>query len=182
MYTLVRKTLEVYLGESRVPTLSDLPSQSNPYMSLKDAVFVTLYREGKVIASSGRINCKKENSVYECIDNTLMCLKDPRFTSDIQSLSELASVSIRVDHFPPGGRRVLSSLSDIDPTREGMILLSQNLGKISVVLPHMIHTDLTPENMFTLVCQKAGIDAKKLNTNDYVLYALTTTSESDFGI
>lgn len=118
MYTLVRKTLEIYLTEKRVPTLSDIPSEVTSFLSSKESVFVTLYYQGKVIASSGRINCKKENSVYECIDNTLMCLKDPRFTPQIQDPGLLHSLSIRVDRFPPSGRRILPALSDLDPTKE----------------------------------------------------------------
>lgn len=180
MYTLVRKTLEIYLLEKRVPTLADIPPEVNAFLSSKEAVFVTIYHQGKVIASSGRINCKKENSVYECIDNTLLCLQDPRFTSEIKTPEALSSLSIRVDRFLPAARRIIPSLSLLDPTKEGVILLSQNLGVLSVVLPHMVHTNITPENLFELACQKAGIDSSKITPADYVLYGLTTINESDF--
>lgn len=180
MYTLVRKTLEIYLTEKRVPTLSDIPAEITPFLSSKEAVFVTIFHEWKVIASSGRINCKKENSVYECIDNTLMCLKDPRFTLQVQDPALLSSLSIRVDRFLPSGRRVLASLGDLDPRKEWLILLSQNFGTLSVILPHMIHTDITAENLFRLACKKANLDPQKITPADYVLYGLTTTTESDF--
>ena len=45
MYTLVRKTLEIYLTDKRVPTLSDIPSEITPFLSSKEAVFVTIYHE-----------------------------------------------------------------------------------------------------------------------------------------
>lgn len=99
MHTLVRKTLEIYLNEKRVIAQSDIPPVAVPYLSKKDAVFVTLYHQGRVIASSGRIQCKKENSVYECIDNTLLCLKDERFESGLQDPSKLSNINIRVDIF-----------------------------------------------------------------------------------
>ncbi len=118
MYTLVRKTLEIYLLEKRVPTLSDIPPEVSGFLNSKEAVFVTIYHQGKVIASSGRINCKKENSVYECIDNTLLCLQDPRFTEEIKTPETLSSLSIRIDRFLPAARRILPSLSLLDPTKE----------------------------------------------------------------
>jgi hypothetical protein len=79
MFAIVRKVLETYLKEKRVATLSDFTADISPYTSTKEAVFITLYYEGRVIASSGRIVCKKENTFFECIDNALLCLKDPRF-------------------------------------------------------------------------------------------------------
>lgn len=127
MFSLVRKTLEVYLREKRVITLSDIPQELMIFSSKKDAVFVTLYYQGKVIASSGRISCKKENSLFECIDNSLLCMKDPRFLAEIQNVEMLSEIHIRVDTFAPQNRRVLKSIDELDTAREGIIFLSQNL-------------------------------------------------------
>lgn len=181
MYTIVRKTLDIYLREKRVLTLTDFPVESSTYVWLKDAVFVTLYYEGRVIASSGRIACKKENTLYECIDTTLLCLKDPRFTEEIQDIEKLTNISIRTDRFRPENRRVLRDISELDTTREGLIFLSQNLGILSIVLPHMVNWDTSPSAYFALACKKALIDPTKLAPADYVIYGLTTISESDFG-
>lgn len=43
MYTLVRKTLEIYLREQRVLSIADFPPESSIDMKSKDAIFVTLY-------------------------------------------------------------------------------------------------------------------------------------------
>lgn len=181
MHALVRKTLDTYLREKRIITLSDFPPESTEYTTLKDAVFVTLYHEGRVIASSGRIACKKENSLFECIDNSLLCLKDPRFTLEIQDISKLPDIRIRTDRFRPENRRVLRDIAELDTSREWLMLLSQNLWVLSVVLPHMVHIDTSPGQYFALACKKAGIDSSILTPSDYVLYGLTTISESDFG-
>ena len=181
MYTIVRKTLDIYLKEKRILTLTDFPAESTEYASLKDAIFITLYHEGRVVASSGRIACKKENTLYECIDTTLLCLKDPRFTEEIQDIEKLANISIRTDRFRPENRRVLRDISELDTTREGLIFLSQNLGILSIVLPHMVNWDTSPSAYFTLACKKSGIDPTNLAWSDYVIYWLTTISESDFG-
>ncbi len=179
MYSLVRKTLEIYIWEKRIITPADIPSDTLAYQSRKDAVFVTLYQNGRVIGSSGRIQCQKENTVYECIDITLSCLKDPRFSPALQSPEWLAQVHIRVDIFASTDRRMIQSIDELDTRTEWLILLSQNLWVMSVVLPHMIHLDPTPQRYFGLVCQKAGLDPKNLTRSDYVLYALKTEESTD---
>lgn len=179
MYQLVRKTLETYINEKRIITQSDIPAELLPMMSTRQSVFVTLYMDGRVIASSGRIQCQKENTVYEAIDATMLCLKDSRFASGLQSSENLAKIHIRVDTFSPEDRRMIQSASEMSPRDEWLILLSQNLGVMSVVLPHMIHLDPTPERYFALACQKVGLDPNTLTHADYVLYALKTRESTD---
>jgi AMMECR1 domain-containing protein len=125
MYSLVRKTLEVYLREKRIITQSDFPPEILSHLQTRESVFVTLYSENRVIASSGRIDCKKENTVFECIDNTLLCLKDPRFSSALQDPSVLEKIHVRVDRFmfrrKDGGTpylRVLQNIKDLDIAHE----------------------------------------------------------------
>ncbi len=180
MYKLARKTLEIYIREKRIITLPDFPPELLAHMGTKEAVFVTLYYQGKVIASTGRITCKKENTLYECIDNTLLALKDPRFLEIIQTPEKLAEISIRTDRFSPENRRILQTIDDINITNEGIIFLSQNFGVLSVILPHMVNIENTPAKYFSLACQKAGLDEKKISSSDYVIYWLTTMSESEF--
>ena len=179
MHALVRKTLETYLREKRIVTQSDIPTDSIPMMSTRQSVFVTLYSDWRVIASAGRIQCQKENTVYECIDITLLCLKDPRFSTSLQSVDNLPNLHIRVDTFGAEDRRMIQNISEMNTRDEWLIFLSQNLGAMSVVLPHMIHLDATPERYYALACQKAGLDPIKLTHADYVLYALKTRESTD---
>lgn len=181
MHEIARKTLEIYLAEKRIPTLSDF-ADTGTYSASKDAIFVTLYLHGKVIASSGRIIPSKENTLYECIDNTLLCLKDPRCSSALTSPEGLWEIRIRVDRFTTDQRRILQSVEDLDTTREGLIFLSQNLWHISVILPHMVHVDTSPWAYFSLACRKISLDEKTLSPSDYVLYGLSTTTYDDFGL
>jgi hypothetical protein len=182
MHLLVRKTLEVYLREKRIPTLSDIPTELQSYTAMKDSVFVTLYYEGRVIASSGRLTPKKDNTFYECIDNTLMCLKDPRFTAEIQDLAKLPDIRIRTDRFGAANRRILPDVTLLDTKNEWLILLSQNLGFLSIILPHMVHIETSAQGYFSLACKKVSQDPAKLTPADYVVYGLTTMSEADFGL
>lgn len=155
MHQLVRKTLEIYLREKRVITQSDFPADTTPHLVTRDSVFITLYYEGVVIASSGRIQCKKENTAFECIDNTLLCLKDERFLANLQNPESLEKIHIRTDRFSPKNRRILRNINELDITKEGIIFLSQNLGVMSIILPHMVNVGSTPESYFSLACKKA---------------------------
>jgi AMMECR1 domain-containing protein len=113
MHQLVRKTLETYLDEKRIITQSDIPADMLAMMSTRQSVFVTLYMDGRVIASSGRIQCQKENTVYETIDVTMLCLKDSRFAPSLQSSENLAKIHIRVDTFASDDRRMIQSASEM---------------------------------------------------------------------
>lgn len=113
MHQLVRKTLETYIHEKRIITQGDIPAELLPMMSTRQSVFVTLYMDGRVIASSGRIQCQKENTVYETIDATMLCLKDTRFASSLQSPESLAKINIRVDTFSTEDRRMIQSASEM---------------------------------------------------------------------
>ncbi len=180
MYSIVRTTLETYLKEKRVVTLSDFTIDVSPYTGSRDSVFITLYFDGRVIASSGRIACKKENTFFECIDNTLLCLNDARFTSEIQDLSKIWDIHIRTDRFWPWDRRLIKDISELDTKSEWLILLSQNLGLLTVVLPNMVHIDSSPNAYFNLACKKIWLDPNKLTQSDYVIYGVRTKCETDF--
>lgn len=178
--TLVRKTLEIYLREQRIITQSEFPSESLEWANIKESIFVTLYFEGRVIASSGRIQCVKENSIFECIDNTLLCLKDSRFAPALQTPDALSKISIRVDRFGPQNRRVIQSLDTLDIRKEWLMLLAQNYSALSVILPNMVHVGSTPQAYFDLVFKKAWLNSLELKSEEYVLYALSTQAENDF--
>jgi hypothetical protein len=75
---------------------------------------VTLYKDGKVIASSGRINLKKPNTIAELIENSLFCLKDPRFIEAIKNPAEINNVNFRVDIITPSQREVINKIDEVD--------------------------------------------------------------------
>jgi hypothetical protein len=77
-------------------------------------------------------------------------------------------------------RRILPAIENLDTREEGLIFLSQNYGKLSIILPRMIHLDTAPMNYFALACKKVDLDPKNLTPSDYVIYGLKTESESDF--
>lgn len=187
MHTIVRKILEVYINEKRIPTPNDIGMEStDEYLKKKstpaerDQVFVTLYANGKVIASSGRISAQKDTTFSECVDNTLLCLEDPRFSRETQDATTLKDIRIRTDIYRNSERRLLQEIDHLDTSREGIIFLSPSYGVMSVILPHMIHIDTSPRGYLTLAAKKARLDIAKLDhQRDYVIYGFTTIQSSD---
>ena len=180
MNEIVRKILSVYLSEKRTVTPQELSSDANQYVNMRDAVFVTLYHGGDIIASSGRIQCKRENTLQELIENTLLCLKDSRFSEKLQSPEELLTLKIRVDRFAPSDRRVLASIQDLNISKEWLIFLSQKYGAMSVLLPNIVNIASTPEQYLDLVIRKAELEPSVLTAWDYIIYGLKTIVTSDF--
>ena len=93
----VHTILNTYLKEGKILSVSELSLAGNPIASGKDPVFVTLYSAGKVVASSGRIHSVKNLAALELIENTLLCLKDPRIKEILSIPGGLAKISVRVD-------------------------------------------------------------------------------------
>lgn len=180
LHEAARKTLVTYLSESRIPALNEIGLGESEYTRAKDPVFVTLYKDGKVVASSGRIHIKAENTSKEMIENALLCLKDPRVSAFVSSSADLADVRIRVDVLPAAKRRVLPNISSLDAKKEGVIFLAQGLNKLSVILPNIANLASKPEELLSIAIKKAGLDAASLKEGDYVVYGIQTEALSDF--
>lgn len=180
LQTAARKVLATYLSESRIPVLSEIGIAESEYAKTKDPVFVTLYKDGKVVASSGRIHAKNESTAKEMVENALLCLKDPRISALVSTVADLENVRIRVDVLPPSKRRVLAKISDLDPKKEGLIFLAQGLNKLSVLLPGIANIASSPEELLSIAIKKASIDASTLSDGDYVVYGVQTEVFSDF--
>jgi AMMECR1 domain-containing protein len=113
------------LNEKKILSIPEVGLAGSEYLDTKHLSFVTLYKDGRVIASSGRVHIKKENTILELIENTLFCLKDERFIEAIKNPLELKNVKFRVDIITNSQRKVIKSLDEVDPKTDGLILISQ---------------------------------------------------------
>lgn len=177
---IVRRVLEIYLTEKRIVSISEFDSSIHESLALKDALFVTLYLDGSIIASVGRIQCQKQNSFAEAVDLALLTLKDERFSPATHNLETLTRIKIRVDRIGTTSRRMIQTPTELQLRDEWLIFLSQNYWVLSVVLPHMITNATSGDDYFDVAVQKAGLNRDKITYKDYVIYALSTTQESDF--
>jgi len=172
MHKIARRLLETYLKEKKILTIEELGLSGTEHETSKNLIFVTLYKNGGIIASSGRIHLKKPNTLFELIENTLFCLRDPRFVEAVKTPEELANVQIRVDMIRPEGRRILGNIKELDIKREGLILLSQSKNTLGVLLPNIANIASTPDEYFQIVCKKAGVNPTDMKSEDMVLYGV----------
>lgn len=179
MYKIARRIIETYLREKKILTIEELGLSGNEHETSKNLIFVTLYKNGGIIASSGRIHLKKPNTLFELIENSLFCLRDPRFSEAIKNPDELANVQVRVDMIRPEGRRILGNISELDTKREGLILLSQTKNALGVLLPNITNVASSPEEYFQIVCKKADLNHADLKPEDMILYGIESTRFSD---
>lgn len=178
MTSIVRKVLEIYLRDKRIVTLADFNAEEITLAKEQSAVFVTIYANNRVIASEGRIKIKKENTLQEIIDLTYACVKDDRFWWNVQTLEMLANLKIRVDILENNKRRILSSIDSLNTVNEGIIFLSQNLWKLSVILPGMIPPPATSQLYLQYALSKAWVD-QNIDPKNYVIYWFTSRLYSD---
>ena len=178
MHQAARAALVAYLKEGRIPALEEIGLAGSEQSRTKDPCFVTLYKDGKVVASSGRIQIKNENTAKEMVENALLCLKDPRIAGAVSGPDDLANVRIRTDVITK--RRVLPGINALDAKKEGIIFLAQGLGKLSVLLPGIANVASTPAEFLSIAMKKAGVDAATLKEGDYFVYGIETAASSDF--
>lgn len=139
--TLARNAITSYLESNQIPSIGDLSLIDHPDTQTRNCVFITLYKDGRVVASSGRVHPIQTNTISECIDNAILALRDARAEGLV--LSDMPNVKIRVDVIASNDRRVVASYDEVNPREEGLILLSQNLNKLAVVLPKIVAPDIT---------------------------------------
>ena len=179
-HTIARRVLESYVRDKKILSIDDLGLSEDPCIERRDLVWVTIYRDGEVVASSGRVALKKANPALELIENTLLCLKDPRFAEYVHSASNLSNLLFRVDMIPPEGRRIVPTADEIEPSRQGIILVSQAYSTISVILPGMSALATRGSDLLHIALIKAGLDPATIAPDDYVLYAVDSKVFSDF--
>ena len=175
---LARKAIEAELTHTPLPSLVELGATGLPEADTKSLAYVTLYADGVVIASTGRIHNTSRTTLEECFTNARIALLDPRAIGKI-TLETLPNIKVRVDIINGTDKRVIQSISEINPREEGIIFISQNLVVASVVLPRMCEVGSTPETIFNVACKKAGV-TPDIARSEYVLYAIKSTIYSDF--
>lgn len=173
MNEIAKKILESYIFEHRRPTIQELGLSEHEMASSVYANFVTMYLDGKIVASSGRVHPSKWSTLEELIDNVVLALDDPRFSQEVKNPEMSRQLTYRVDLIVPEYRRLITNPEDLDPKREGIIVLCQKQGKLGIILPGMLEVGSADE-LYRHAVTKAGIDTKKLKRGDMQLYAIRT--------
>lgn len=181
MHLTVRKAITTYIAEKRFLTVEECPNDDiKNYSTSTDLVWVTLYRDGEVIASRGRVKLRKPSSLLEAVDLSIEALQDPRFAQSVKAPSEISEVKIRVDTIATTQRRIIKAPSEIEIGSEGLIVICQKLNMISVILPSMAQRITNGQELYELACRKSGVKTSDIGENEAILYAIKSTISRDF--
>lgn len=174
---ILRKVLAAHLSKQAFPNIDELGVRNDPILQTKNLVFVTFYKNGEIIASSGRIHNLKKSTLQEMIENAIIALSDPRAQGQI-TLESLPGIHIRIDIISPEMKRTLRGYAELQ-RNEGIILFSQSQNFISVVLPNIAGADRTPVELFQIACKKVGFPING-SLEGVVTLGIQSQLETDF--
>jgi hypothetical protein len=161
MQNFARTILESYIFEKKVLTPEDFSSDS-PILREKLPAFVTVYDGDTVIGSSGRIYPIHNTAIEELIENTILLTKDTRFEAYLHNPEKARKLRYRVDIFRDQDRRLLHHPDDLDGASEGIIVVCQKQEKVGIILPHMLPSTLSGEEVYHHAIKKIQLDTKRL--------------------
>lgn len=173
MNKLARTILESFLFEKKTLTVSDLEKiEQTP--KEKCPVFITVSDGDTIVASAGRIYPKHDTIGEELIENTTLIALDPRFQPYLDNPEKVRKIHYRIDIFHDEDRRLLHHPDELVSASEGMILLCQKQEKIGIILPHMLTSSLSGEEIYHNLIRKIDLDTTHLGKWDVILYGVKT--------
>lgn len=173
MIEIVQQTLEYYLKNKKIPTINEITLKNTALLKQESEVFVTLYKNGNIIGSSGNV-VKIENSVvHELILNTIAALRDPRF--DDLSLEEWQKLQIRIDTIT--SRNILEKpFWDLNPVNSGVLAIKKDYSKLSIILPNISPTLVSGNDFPKILSKKLEEDFVMENYIVYEVHTQITTN------
>jgi AMMECR1 domain-containing protein len=135
---IARQSLVSYLTTKLLPTIDSLGLASHPGASSVSMCFVSLRRQGVIMASGGHVHAVTSNLISEVIESSIGCLQDPRLSQSIATVADLERVSFRVDTFSADRRVVVRDPSEVSVATDGIMIMSKDYTRLSVILPRLI--------------------------------------------
>ncbi|MBI5696321.1 MAG: AmmeMemoRadiSam system protein A [Nitrospirae bacterium] len=146
---LAAESVGTFLKEHRLP---HPPETLSPEMAAQAGVFVCLKKDGELRGCIGTFMPAHGNVAEEIIHNAVSAAtEDPRF--DCVGCDELDGIDFSVDVLSPP--EPVKSLSELDPKRYGVIVMSGN--RRGLLLPDLEGVD-TVDYQIAIAKRKAGID------------------------
>lgn len=177
MIQIIEQIIKYYLQYKKKPTVGDLEIQDISLMEDKKSLFVTLYKNGEVRGASGCINGNKRPVISELIDNTVIALsEDSRFNP--VELKEIQDIKIRLDIIE--SREVLSDkkISDLDPTKSGILAIKKDYENIALILANMHPVLITGDDYQEALKNK--LNDQNFSEENYLLFEIISQTESNF--
>lgn len=170
MIELVQQTLNFYIQNKKVPSNTDIKISDSSLFSRKWTIFVTIYRSGEIVWSSGNIKPLESSVALELIANTIAALNDEKARS--LTPNDIPNIKVRIDEI--ASRKVLSKqITDLDPSKLWVLTIKKDYSKLVVVLPNISADIKTWLDLYEATKSKLWDDFKE---EDYITYELETNN------
>ncbi len=172
MLQIAQQTLNFLILNNTPPTKNDLTIENSALNETKWSIFVTLYKDGNIVSSSGNIKEIENDLINEIIANTFDAYK--------KMLSESISaenIQIRVDFVSQRTLLQNKSITEINPVSHWVIVIKKTQDKAGVILPN-ISTNITSWKDFI-----AALSMKlweNFEEENYYVYEIATQSFTSF--
>ncbi len=179
LHKIARRALAYALDNGgKTPAADEIGASGHPEGAGQKLAFVTAYRGGTVVASSGRVRCLKPDTLSELLDNAAKCAADPRLAeAGIKKGKDLEPLRFRVDLIEKP--RMVKSPDEVDALREGILVIRQDGSALGAVLPKVAPAVTGSRELFALALRKAGLP-ENAPEKDLAIYALASDVSSDF--
>ncbi len=177
MLEIVRQTIEFYMKNLKKPRQEDLEIKQEDLLNNRSSCFVTLYHKGNIRWSWWNVKEIEKNTVLELIENTIHALNNDKRFKKI-TLWESKELKIRIDEIV--SREIIKSedINKIEPTSNWILVLKKDYEKMACILPNIDPKILTWEDYNPILKEKLW--EKTFNPDDYIIYKITTKTETDY--
>lgn len=174
MINIVKQTLQYFLSNGKIPTKNELIITDTSLLQKKATVFVTLYKNGNIVGSSGNVVELENDIVNELIQNSIYSLQDPRF--ERLTLADLEKVKIRIDVIT--SRNILDKpFSELNPAKSWVLVIKKDYSKLSIILPNISPTLVSWADFPKVLSRKLEENFK---ADDFIIYEIQTQVTSDY--
>ena len=177
MKEIVSAVLDTYFKKMRAPTIEELSINNAHLLNEKWCCFVTLYLSGELRWSAGNVKEIHNSLAQELISNTMQALtEDKRFTP--LTLDQTENIQFQIDKISDRKMINLADIKNIDPVKNGIIVIDREYEKLAVLLPNMSPKLLTGEDLIPVLTNK--LKEKEMSDAKHIFYSIETITESNY--
>lgn len=172
MINTVREIVNFYVRTREMPIASEIDVQSNYFEEAKPQ-FISIIKEGKVLASSGSIKTTEKSAWEELSKNISALFLDKRL-KDFKE-EDLEKVKLRFDEIVE--RKAMNDKEDIsliNPKNSGTLIIKNDYSKIACVLPDISDKIKNEKTLKKVLEDKIG---EKYQRKNFVVYEIITNKQ-----
>lgn len=181
MIEIVNQVLKYYLTYKKTPSLDLIEISDQKFLQNKASLFVTLYKNGEIVGSSGNVVEWNNSVATELILNTIFALQDVRAKKVV--LGDIPNLKIRIDVLKRAQLKdPLTQLPGLNPVNSWLLAIKHDNQKLSVILPNISPTLTTWESLCRTLINKldepiakdGSISPEEFLNKNYHLYEITS--------